>query len=139
VFTNKRKAGSLLYAQYFSRLVVENTLGAYKTRGQLGNGSMPAVYFIVYIALFGGLTKLALDQHPSPWMGLLLFVVFIVGWFIVIGIAVKRSEGGKGAAEVIPRGIEDGLRLLRSWASYMLGLVFIAGLIYLLFGWPNQR
>lgn len=100
---------------------------------------MPALYFIGYVLLFGGITKLVLDQNPPKWVVVLLIVGFFIGWFIVIGLAMARAQGVHKGGDLASGGIRDGLRLLKSWLVYIAGLALVTGILFLAFEWPRLR
>lgn len=98
---------------------------------------MPAAYFLTYIVLFGGVTRLVLDQRPPSWVVFLLVVAFFIGWFIVIGLAKAHDEGRHKSGTLLSSGVKDGLGLLKGWVSYMVGLALVSGVIFLLFEYPH--
>ena len=98
---------------------------------------MPIAYFIAYIVGFGVITKLVLAQNPPKLIIWLLIIAFFVGWFVVIGMATTHDQS-RSSKEAFKSGPREGIKLLKSWGAYMLGMVAISGLIYFIFVWPHS-
>jgi len=92
---------------------------------------MPVIYFIAYIVGFSVITRQVLAQNPPTWAVWLLVVAFLVGWFVVIGMAVKRDQSGS-SWEALKSGPKEGMNLMKNWGACVLAMVLIAGLISLL-------
>jgi hypothetical protein len=94
-------------------------------------------YFISYIIGFSIITNLVLAQNPPKLIILALIICFVAGWFVIIGMAITH-EATKSFKEAVKSGPKEGVKLLRNWSAYILGMVAISGVVYLLFIWPHQ-
>jgi len=85
---------------------------------------------VAYIVLLGLLLPSILDAFGG--IGAVVFgLVFILGWFVVIGIGANRDQIGKFTLGVFKIGATDGMRLLGIWIVAMLAL-FVDGLVVFL-------
>jgi hypothetical protein len=88
-------------------------------------------YFIGYIILFTMLVNVVLSKSQSPTAAIILFIVFLVGWFFVIGLATEHNKH-KQAKQIISDGAKSGFVFLKHWIIYMACLTLVGGVFYLI-------
>jgi hypothetical protein len=107
--------------------------------GELGVGlkierrRMPAVFIFGYIIAFSLITRLILPTSPPQWAVWLVFVAFIIGWFLVIGVMTATDSGVRGISRILHEGSAFGISLMRWWLLMSAILFSLALIIFLLF------
>lgn len=94
---------------------------------------MPAVFIFAYIIAFSLITHLILPASPSQWAVWLVFITFIIGWFLVIGIMSATDSGVRGFSQIIHKGSAFGISLMRWWLLASAVLFGLALIIFVLF------
>ena len=77
------------------------------------------IIFLAYLFLMGSFLGCLMDKTNSGFAIFLFLVLFIVGWFVVIGICSKDEN------ESVKNGIIGGIEFLKTWLFY---IVFSIGL-----------
>jgi hypothetical protein len=94
---------------------------------------MPAVFIFGYIIAFSLITRLILPTSPPQWAVWLVFVAFIIGWFLVIGVMTATDSGVRGISRILHEGSAFGISLMRWWLLMSAILFSLALIIFLLF------